>query len=89
MFTSYIENHEPFRSLTKNCPLLDKNKRIVYTFSVFVVYKPTVITISSIGHGGTGTLFSNLGVPAHFFQSGGTRAYFPYTGFILCFHMGV
>ena len=29
MFTFYIENHEPFGSLTKNCPKLDKNKSIV------------------------------------------------------------
>ena len=36
MFTFYIENHEPFGSLTKNCPKLDKNKSIVSRFSVFV-----------------------------------------------------
>ena len=38
-FTFYIENHEPFGSLTKNFPKLDKNKSIVSRFSVFVVYK--------------------------------------------------
>ena len=45
MFTFYIENHEPFGSLTKNCPKLDKNKSIVARFSVFVVYKPEVSTV--------------------------------------------
>ena len=35
MFTFYIENHEPFGSLTKNCPKLDKNKSIVSGFPVF------------------------------------------------------
>ena len=35
MFTFYIENHEPFESLTKNCPKLDKNKSMVSRFSVF------------------------------------------------------
>ena len=43
MFTFYIENHEPFGSLTMNCPYLDKNKSIVFTFSVFVVHKSAVI----------------------------------------------
>ena len=42
MFTFYIENHEPFGSLTKNCPKLDKNKSIVSRFSVFVIYKSAV-----------------------------------------------
>ena len=37
MFAFYIENHEPFGSLTKNCSKLDKNKSIVSRFSVFVV----------------------------------------------------
>ena len=45
MFTFYIENHEPFGSLTKNCQKLDKNKNIVSTFSTFVVYKSAVSTI--------------------------------------------
>ena len=45
MFTFHIENHEPFGSLTKNCPKLDKNKSIVSRFSVFLVYKPEVSTV--------------------------------------------
>ena len=45
MFTFYIENHEPFGALTKNCPKLNKNKNIVSEFSVFVVYKSAVSTI--------------------------------------------
>ena len=42
MFTFCIKNHEPFRPLTKNCPKLDKNKSIVSSFLVFVVYKSAV-----------------------------------------------
>ena len=42
MFTFYIENHEPFGSLTKNCPKLDKNW---VQISVFVVYKSAVSTV--------------------------------------------
>ena len=45
MFTFYIENHEPFGPLTKNCPTLDKNKSIVSSFLVFVVYKLAVSTV--------------------------------------------
>ena len=45
MFTFYIENHEPFGSLTKNCPKLDKNKSILSRFLVFVVYKSAVSTV--------------------------------------------
>ena len=45
MFTFYIENHEPYGSLTKNCPKLDKNKSIVSRFSVFVVYKSAISTV--------------------------------------------
>ena len=45
MFTFCIETHEPFGSLTKNCPKLDKNKSIVSRFSVFVVYKSAVSTV--------------------------------------------
>ena len=45
MFTFYIENHEPFGGpLTKNCPTLEKNKSIVSSFLVFVVYKSAVST---------------------------------------------
>ena len=36
---------ETFRTLTKNCPKLDKDKSIVSRFSVFVVYKSAVSTI--------------------------------------------
>ena len=32
MFTFYIENHEFFGLLTKNCPKLDKNKSTVVQF---------------------------------------------------------
>ena len=46
MFTFYIENHEPFGPLTKNCPNLNKNKSIVSRFSVFVVYKSAVSTVA-------------------------------------------
>ena len=35
MFTFYIENHEPFGSLTKNCPKLDKNKSIYILLGAF------------------------------------------------------
>ena len=45
MFTFHIENHEPFGSLTKNCQQMSKNKSIVSTFSIFVVYKLVVSTI--------------------------------------------
>ena len=45
MFAFYIESHEPFESLTKNCPKLDKNKSIVSRFSVFVVYKSEVSNV--------------------------------------------
>ena len=44
------ENHEPFGSLTKSCPKLDKNKSIVSRFSVFVVYKSAVSTIQKSNH---------------------------------------
>ena len=45
MFTFYIENHEPFGELTKNCPKLDKNKSIVSRFSVFLFYKSAISTV--------------------------------------------
>ena len=41
----YIENHEPFGLLTKNCPKLDKNKSIVSRYSVSVVFKSAVSTV--------------------------------------------
>ena len=52
MFTFHIENHENFGSLTMNCPWLDKNKSIVSTFSVFVVYKMAVGTIQKSNYVG-------------------------------------
>ena len=45
MFTFYIEYHESFGPLTKNCPKLGKNKSIVSIFSVIVVYKSAVSTV--------------------------------------------
>ena len=45
MFTFYIENNEPFRSLRKNCLNLDKNNSTVSTFSIFVVYRSAPSTI--------------------------------------------
>ena len=45
MPTFYIENNEPFGSLAKNCPKLDKNKSIVPRFLVFVVYRSAVSTV--------------------------------------------
>ena len=52
MFTFYIENHEPFGSLTKNCPKLDKNKSVLSRISVFVVYKSAVSTVQKINYVG-------------------------------------
>ena len=52
MFIFYIENHEPFGSLTKNCKELDKNKSIVSRFSVFVVYKSAVNTVQKSNYAG-------------------------------------
>ena len=40
-----VENHEPFGSLRKNCPKLDKNKSIVSRFSVFVLYNSAFSTV--------------------------------------------
>ena len=65
MFTFYIENHEPFMSLTKNCPKLDKNKSIVSRFSVFVVYKSTVSTIQKNSYVGCFSLRQWMFVFAH------------------------
>ena len=48
MFTFCVENREPFRSLTKNCSKLDKNKSIVSRFSVIVVYKLAVSTVQKV-----------------------------------------
>ena len=52
MFTFCIKDHEPFGSLTKNCRKLDKDKSIVSTFSVFVVYKSAVSTIQKSNYVG-------------------------------------
>ena len=52
MFTFYIENHEPFGPLTKKCPKMDKNKGIVSTSSVFVVYKSAVSTVQKSNYVG-------------------------------------
>ena len=52
MFTFYMENHEPFGSLTKNCPQLENNKSIVSKFSVFVVYKSAVSTVQKSNYVG-------------------------------------
>ena len=45
MFNFYIENHEPFGSLMKNCLQLNKDKSIVSTFSVSVVHKSAASSI--------------------------------------------
>ena len=45
MLDVYIENHEPFGSLTKNCQKMNRNKSIMSAFSVFVFYKSAVSTI--------------------------------------------
>ena len=47
MFNFYIKNHESIGSVTKNCLYLDKNKSIMSTFSVFVVYRSAVSTIQT------------------------------------------
>ena len=52
MFTFYVENHEHFGSLTKNCPKLDKNKSTVSRFSVFVVYRSAVSTVQKSNYVG-------------------------------------
>ena len=52
MFTFYIENHEPFGPLTKNCSKLDKNKSIVSRFLVFIVYKSAVSTVQKLTYVG-------------------------------------
>ena len=52
MFTFYIENHEPFGSLTKNYPKLDKKKSTVSRFSVFVVYRSAVGTVQKSNYVG-------------------------------------
>ena len=67
MFTFYIENHEPFGSLTKNCPKLDKNKSIVSRFSVFVVYRSAVSTVQKSNYVGCFNFRQWMFVFAHLF----------------------
>ena len=67
MFTFYIENHEPFGPLTKNCPKLDKNKGIVSRFSVFVVYKSTLSTVQESNYVGCFNFGQRMFVFAHLF----------------------
>ena len=52
MFTFYIENHEPFGSLTKKLPKAAQEKSIVSRFSVFLVYKPAVSTVQKSNYVG-------------------------------------
>ena len=52
MFAFYIENHEYFGPLTKNCPKLKKNKSKESRFSVFVVYKSAVSTVQKSNYVG-------------------------------------
>ena len=67
MFTLYIKSHEPFVSLRKNCLELDKNKSIVSTFSVFVVYKAAVTTIIKSNYVGCFNLRQWMFVFGHLF----------------------
>ena len=67
MFTFYVENHEPFGPLTKNCPKLDKNKIIVSKFSVFVVYKEGVSTVQKSNYVGYFNFRQGMFVFAHLF----------------------
>ena len=52
LFNVYIENHEPFGSMTKNWPKLDKNKSIVSRFSVFVVDKSAISNVEKSNYVG-------------------------------------
>ena len=67
MFNFYIENHEPFGSLTKNCPKLDKNKSTVSRFSVIVVYKSAVSTVQKSNYVGCFNFRQLMLVFAHLF----------------------
>ena len=49
MFTFYIENHELFASLTKNCPKLDKYSVQIFKFPV---YKSAVSTVQKSNYAG-------------------------------------
>ena len=63
----YIENHEPFGSLTKNCSKLDKNKSIVSRFSVFVVYNLAASTVQEKNYVGCFNFREWMLVFAHLF----------------------
>ena len=67
MLTFYVENHELFGSLTKNCPKLDKNKSIVSLFSVFVVYRSAVSTVQKSNYVGCFSFRQWMLVFAHLF----------------------
>ena len=67
MFTFYIEIHEAFGALRKNYPKLDKNKSIVSTFSVFVVYKSAVSTIQKSNYAVCFNLRQRMFVFSHLF----------------------
>ena len=73
MFNFYVENHEPFGLLTKNCLQLDKNKSIVPTFLVFVVYKSAVSTIEKGNYVGRVDLCQWRFVFAHLFLDISTK----------------
>ena len=68
MFTFYIENHEPFGSLTKNCLKLDKNESIVSTFSIFVVYKSPISTIQKSNYVDCSNFGQSMFVFEHIFS---------------------
>ena len=68
MFTFYIENHEPFGPLTKDCPKLEKNKSIVSRFSVFVVNKSAVSTVQKSNYVGCFNFCQLMFVLAHLFH---------------------
>ena len=65
MFTFYIKNHESFGPLTKDCPKLDKNKRIVSSFLVFVVYKSAVKIVQKSNYVGCFNFCQSMFVLAH------------------------
>ena len=67
VYFPYIENHEPFGSLTKNCLKQDKNKSIVSRFSVFVVYKSAVSTVQKSNYVGCFNFRKRMLVFAHLF----------------------
>ena len=68
MFIFYMENHEQFGSLTKNCLQLEKNESIVSRFSVFVVYKSAVNTVQKSNYVGCFNFHQRMLVFAHLFS---------------------